>query len=294
MHFLYSHIHFDLESAPILASVFLIVHRGRRGERGANAARSGADEARQRGAGQLVRWHARRLSTGPSRFFVWYRTRLARVAPPDTVWGLSGAEGLGSYDGGGQCVAAPHAWVLSRFRMFSRLSMISCITRPCPCSAALLHWASVQQFDSQQRTRAALRSRSCAWPRSGPGPSRSRPASHPVRMLEGVYVLPTAPSVGKPGRAGLVPPLGSASPGWPRSVLSHAAQTSATTARPGRVGAGLASPGHNELALRADARATSSSITDKEDGTTRAVVATISAAEAAAVFAGHDHRHPSR
>ena len=42
----------------------------------------------------------------------------------------------------------------------------------------------------------------------GNEPIRARPVS----MLEGVYVLPTAPSVGKPGRAGLASPLGSASP----------------------------------------------------------------------------------
>ena len=48
VHFLYSHTDFDLASAPIPASVFLILHRGQAGRTRANAARSAAGDVPRR------------------------------------------------------------------------------------------------------------------------------------------------------------------------------------------------------------------------------------------------------
>src|SRR5947209_1402588 len=49
--------------------------------------------------------------------------------------------------------------------------------------------------------------------------SRAGVLFHTLAMLRGVYVPPTAPTVGKPSRAGLVP-HGIGQHCWPRSVLS--------------------------------------------------------------------------
>jgi hypothetical protein len=108
-----------------------------------------------------------------------------------------------------------------------------------------------------------------------PLPQQARPVPcwegvllHAPAMLGGVYVLPTASSVGKPGRAGLAPP-------WDRPALlakeralpRGADKRDNGAGRPCRcrIGPVLAM---TSLLSRADAPATSSSIaTDKEDGT---------------------------
>jgi hypothetical protein len=186
---------------------------------------------------------ARCLSAGARGSLVRVPVLLAQWPRGTPSRGLSGAEAAAHTPVVGDVSPHRKPEVLSRFRTFSRVSMVSCVTEPCRYRAS----AALPGLRAAVDPRAA---------NAGPDQVHNldMAAVRPRSVVFAARVTPRASAGGcvcasdrtkrRQARSrGLGATTGIGQPRWPRSMLSHAAHTSATTARPGRVSAGLASTG---------------------------------------------------